>query len=90
MLNVVTVPMGAQIGTDSGAGEGKGDHTEWGVLYDHRSNALYWRTQFNQNYQRLRLADLPSLTAPGAARQYLSLASNNGLPWFHDAAGSFN
>ena len=63
MLNVVTVPMGAQIGTDSGAGEGKGDHTEWGVLYDHRSNALYWRTQFNQNYQRLRLADLPSLTA---------------------------
>eukprot|EP01047_Picozoa_sp_COSAG01_P018814 COSAG01_NODE_1028_length_12028_cov_5.688826_5_plen_39_part_00 len=36
MLNTVTVPMGAQWGTDSGAksGEGAGDHTLYGVLYD--------------------------------------------------------
>merc|ERR1719478_924431 len=30
-LNTVTIPMGAQIGTDSGYGEGAGDRTQWGV-----------------------------------------------------------
>ena len=51
----VTVPMGDQMGTDSGAGEGAGDHTMWGVVYDHKNVTVYFRTETNQNLQRLRL-----------------------------------
>ena len=32
VLNTVTVPPGSQMGTDSGPGEGQGDHTMWGVI----------------------------------------------------------
>lgn len=83
VLNSVTVPMGAQQGTDSGRGEGQGDHTMWGVLYDHSNATLFFRTSTNQNLQRLRLADLQ--LAPGAARATLALGANE-LPWFSDAA----
>ena len=57
VLNTVTVPMGDQFGTDSGAksGEGKGDHTLYGVVYDHLGKQLYWRTTSNQNLQKLDL-----------------------------------
>ncbi len=57
VLNTVTVPMGDQWGTDSGAksGEGKGDHTLYGVVYDHIGKTLYWRTTNNQNLQKLDL-----------------------------------
>ena len=74
--------MGDQMGTDSGAGEGAGDHTMWGVVYDHRNGTVYFRTETNQNLQRLRLADL-DLTAK--ARPAF-LPFNNQLPWFVDAA----
>merc|ERR1712217_638827 len=57
VLNTVTVPMGSQIGTDSGEGEGLGDHTQWAVVYDHLNGTIYWRTEVNQNLQRLQLAD---------------------------------
>jgi choloylglycine hydrolase len=87
-LNVVTVPMGEQIGTDSGPGEGAGDHTMWGVLYDHKQRILYWRTEHNQNLQRVRLADLP--LEAGAPVKFLVLDDPaNDLPWFHDATSSF-
>merc|ERR1712232_27811 len=46
-LNTITVPMGDQIGTDSGKGEGLGDHTQWGVVYDHKKRTIYWRSQAN-------------------------------------------
>lgn len=40
VLNVITVPMGSQMGTDSGAGEGQGDHTLFGVIYDHKNATM--------------------------------------------------
>eukprot|EP00591_Stephanopyxis_turris_P007294 CAMPEP_0195525598 /NCGR_PEP_ID=MMETSP0794_2-20130614/26108_1 /TAXON_ID=515487 /ORGANISM="Stephanopyxis turris, Strain CCMP 815" /LENGTH=57 /DNA_ID=CAMNT_0040656087 /DNA_START=36 /DNA_END=206 /DNA_ORIENTATION=+ len=49
--------MGDQMGTDSSKGEGAGDHTKFGVIYDHKNQTLYWRAVTNQNFQRLRLAD---------------------------------
>lgn len=45
VLNSVTVPPGSQRGTDSGRGEGAGDHTMWGVIYDHRNASIYFREQ---------------------------------------------
>ncbi len=47
----VTVPLGAQYGTDSGSAEGTGDHTKWGVIYDQANATMYWRTEFNMNLQ---------------------------------------
>ena len=47
----VTVPLGAQYGTDSGSAEGTGDHTKWGVIYDQANTTMYWRTEFNMNLQ---------------------------------------
>ena len=35
LLNSVTIPAGEIMGTDSGAGEGAGDHTIFGLVYDH-------------------------------------------------------
>ena len=52
VLNTITVPMGAQMGTDSGAGEGQGDHTLFGVIYDHANSTMYFRSVTNQNLQR--------------------------------------
>ena len=43
MLNTITVPMGTQMGTDSGAGEGQGDHTQFGVVYDHLNATMYFQ-----------------------------------------------
>ena len=88
VLNVVTVPMGAQMGTDSGAGEGNGDHTMWGVLYDHTAGSpeLYFRTEVNMNLQRVSLADMP--LAAGSVAKTLIL-EHNALPWFNDAAAGF-
>ncbi|OLQ01890.1 Ribonucleoside-diphosphate reductase large subunit [Symbiodinium microadriaticum] len=57
VLNTVTVPMGLQLGTDSGkhSGEGSGDHTQWGVIYDHVQKSIYWRSSSNHNLQRSRI-----------------------------------
>ena len=87
VLNTVTVPPGEQMGTDSGAGEGAGDHTMWGVIYDHRNATIYFREQLNQNLQKVRLSDLN--LAAGAQIVTLSMGSQNGLPYIHDAAPSF-
>jgi len=85
-LNTITVPMGSQIGTDSGKGEGEGDHTQWAVIYDHKNATLYWRSEANQNLQRLRLADAKLTT--GMKEQVLRVESPR-LPWFNDAAVAF-
>ena len=80
VLNVVTVPAGAQMGTDSGAGEGRGDHTMWATVYDHRNLILYVRTMENQNLQRieLRAVDL----ADGAATKTMPLnAQSTPFSW---------
>lgn len=45
VLNVVTVPMGEQYGTDTGESSGEGggaDHTMWGIIRDHSNPSLYW------------------------------------------------
>jgi len=85
VLNTVTVPMGLQMGTDSGkhSGEGSGDHTQWGVIYDHRQKTLYWRSCLNHNLQRLQLKDV----LVGGKRSLNADAGN--LPWFNDAASAF-
>ena len=88
LLNAVTVPPGQQLGTDSGAGEGLGDHTLWGVIYDHRNASVYFREALNQNLQRVRLSDLP--LQQGAAIVELPVGPKNELPFFGDAAKSFH
>jgi hypothetical protein len=54
------VPQGDQYGTDSGetSGEGNADHTVWGVIRDHADPAIYWRSNYNPTFRRLRLADV--------------------------------
>jgi len=90
VLNTVTVPPGAQYGTDSGhgSGEGTGDHTLWGAIYDHNASSpnLYWRTALNQNLQRIQFADVDLKI--GAPALFLPVIGNS-LPWFHDARSSF-
>lgn len=87
VLNTVTVPMGDQIGTDSGPGEGLGDHTQFGVIYDSKNATIYWRTDVNQNLQRLRLEDAGLAT--GGKEQVIAAMSPK-LPWFSDAAGALS
>jgi len=86
VLNTITVPMGTQMGTDSGFGEGEADHTHYAHVYDHKQRVLYWRHQTNLNLQRVRLADVD--LSPGAAPVTLPLW-RNGLPWYNDAAKAF-
>ena len=89
VLNTVTVPMGNQMGTDSGYGEGLADHTHYGHIYDHKNAVLYWRHQSNLNLQRLRLADVN--LAAGATPLSLDYdVTLNALPWFNDAAHAFH
>merc|ERR1712217_368168 len=84
-LNTITVPMGLQIGTDSGdgSGEGKADNTQYGVIYDHKNLTIYWRSAVNQNLQRLRLEDCG--LAQGSTVQIVNMFEPV-LPWFNDAA----
>lgn len=85
VLNTVTVPPGSQIGTDSSAGEGAGDHTMWASIWDHRNGTIYWRAAGNQNLARLRLSD--AKLAAGSKTATLPI-EGNGLGWFTDAAAS--
>ena len=85
VLNSITVPMGAQLGTDSSKGEGQGDHTLYGVVYDHQNKAVYWRTQTNMNVARLQLAD--AQLKPGDMPGTLPF-DKGALPWFTDAASA--
>ena len=83
VLNTITVPMGQQMGTDSGFGEGEADHTHYGHVYDHKNRILYWRHQSNLQLERVRLSDVLGSSAP------LSLPMFNDLPFFNDAAHKF-
>jgi choloylglycine hydrolase len=76
-LNVVTVPMGNQYGTDSGSssGEGDGDHTIFGLVRDHVVPTIYWRDAYNPSFRRVRLQDL-DLTE-GAAKKSIILESSS-------------
>merc|ERR1711924_51115 len=87
VLNTVTVPMGSQIGTDSGKGGGLGDHTRYAVIYDSKKRIIYWRTQVNQNLQRLRLED--AALEKGGQEQVIA-AQSPQLPWFSDASSSLS
>jgi len=87
VLNTVTVPMGSQMGTDSGKGEGRGDHTQYAIIYDSKNQIIYWRTQVNQNLQHLRLADA-GLEKDG--KEQVIAAQSPTLPWFNDVAGSLS
>jgi len=80
-LNVITVPMGLQMGTDSGdgSGEGQADHTQYGVIYDHKNRTIYWRSAVNQNLQRLRLKDCGLEEGSKATIVHMFDPS---LPWF--------
>ena len=73
------------MGTDSSKGEGNNDHTKFGVVYDHLEKIYYFRTEDNQNLQRIRLQDA-QLDA-GATRGKLDMVENK-LPFFHDAASA--
>mmetsp|Transcript_79746 Transcript_79746/g.227619 ORF Transcript_79746/g.227619 Transcript_79746/m.227619 type:complete len:367 (+) Transcript_79746:71-1171(+) len=83
LLNSVTIPAGEIMGTDSGAGEGAGDHTIFGLVYDHGAGeaepALYWRSYHSQSLQRVRLSDMDTLD-----KRYLSIA--NELDWYMDVS----
>merc|ERR1712147_569887 len=57
VLNSITVPMGQQMGTDSGFGEGLADHTHWAHIYDRKAAILYWRTQYNLQLQRFVVSE---------------------------------
>ena len=88
LLNTVTIPPGKQMGTDSSlSGEGLGDHTLYGAIYDHANRTVYWRTQNNMNLARLRLADAG--LAAGTKTATLSFSANP-LPWFADAAAALD
>jgi len=102
LLDSVTVPPGQQPATDSGAGEGAGDHTVFAVVYERgvvstsegasSNNAtMYWRTDTDQSLQRLVLSDLhlgsDDNSNPPTEVRFLPVA--NDLPWFTDAASSF-
>ena len=88
VMNGVTVPGGNQMGTDSSKGEGEGDHTLFGVVYDHAERVVYWRTQSNQNLQRLRLVDAKISLKNETRGKILFGYGNNDLPWYHDASSS--
>ena len=84
VLNTITVPMGDVPGTDSGphsAEMGLSDHTLWGVVRDHASRTVYWRSASNPSLQRLRLSDVDF----GKGAPSRSLAVTSG-PWYVDAA----
>lgn len=85
VLNSVTVPMGNQMGTDSGAGEGKGDHTLWGVVYDHTNQVLYFRGTDNQSLQRVQLSDLK--LGSGASKWTVKV-NGSKRPFFVDVVAS--
>ncbi|GMI10016.1 hypothetical protein TrVE_jg4384 [Triparma verrucosa] len=86
LLNSVTIPPGLIMGTDSGEGEGEGDHTIFGMVYDHTENVVYYRSYDNQSLQRVRLSDL-GLDEIGGAKKFLPIV--NDQKWFIDSARSF-
>ena len=81
VLNSVTVAGGR-----SGSEFLGGSKTQWAAVWDQTNRTLYWRSQSNQNMQRLRFADV-DLREGGIAKQIDP--SNPQLPWFSDASSFF-
>jgi choloylglycine hydrolase len=93
LLDTVTVPMGKQRGTDTGKGGGEGsqggDHTHYGVIYDHKNGIVYWRTKTNHQLQRVVLKDMG--LEKGNRTMELDLNDpNNEIPYFNDASSYFH
>jgi hypothetical protein len=95
LLDAVTVPPGQQPATDSGQGEGPGDHTVYAVVYERgvpgaSGPTMYWRSVSDQSLQRLVLTDLALDVAQNSTSdEVLFLHVSNDLPWFVDAAAAF-
>uniref|UniRef100_A0A7S3NMN0 Choloylglycine hydrolase/NAAA C-terminal domain-containing protein n=1 Tax=Aureoumbra lagunensis TaxID=44058 RepID=A0A7S3NMN0_9STRA len=94
VLNSITVPMGNQYGTESGKGEGAGDHTLYATIYDRLNLILYFRTERNQNFQKI---DLPSLLQRAESlhsRETLTMpiVSNDysTFPFYNDVTSAFD
>ena len=84
VLNVITVPMGAQYGTDSK--RSKEDHTVLGLIRDHYNKIIYWRDAYNPSFRRIRLQDVlysNKQSPPRSTRK--SLLMTNG-PYYVDMA----
>ena len=79
VLNSVTVPMGAQLGTDSSADEDQRPR-DMRAVYD-AARVLYWRTQTSMNLARLALADA---RLAEAARRHAGVRQGRAA-WFVDA-----
>ena len=94
LLDSVTVPPGKQPGTDSGQGEGMGDHTVFSLVYDHSpgNSTLYWRSASDHSLQRAQLKDLGVVASTGGPNSTTTrrLPISNSLPWFTDASGDFS
>lgn len=90
LLNAVTIPKGDMLATDSGAGEGEGDHTIFGLVYDHDRDdpKIYFRSYDNQSMRRLRLADLKNLDDVGGDDAFMPVAGGAEL-YYIDAAADF-
>lgn len=83
VLNTITVPMGAQYGTDTGENSGEGtdnDHTIFGMVRDHKNPTFYWRDSINPTFRRLRLEDVDFST------QTVSMLTLETGPYFVDMA----
>jgi len=84
----VTIPRSKQYDTDSGAGEFSGDHTIFGMVYDHNTTTptIYWRSYDNQQLKKIDMTQL-QLDEVGGEKQYMSIVDQE-LSWFDDATGS--
>lgn len=84
VLNTVTVPLGSIPGTDTEPADEMGDHTQWGIVRDHRRPKIYVRSETNPSF---RLIDLEKLDFnPGADAMTLEIEQD---PWFLDVTDRF-
>jgi penicillin V acylase-like amidase (Ntn superfamily) len=88
LLNAVTIPIGNQFGTDSGEGEGNGDHTVWGMIYDHTNLSVYFRSYKNMSLQRVRLKEDLDLDNVETKKRFLNVAEEE-VDWFIDVSKHF-
>ena len=52
-MNVISVPMGDQYGTDTDEGDSTGDHSVFGLIRDHAGKSIYWRDETNPTFRRV-------------------------------------
>lgn len=79
VLQTCIVPYGTIL---SGTNQSDADHTQWGVIRDHKNLIYYFFTAFNNNLYRVNLAEIDFATAK--ARQ-IPIAQPN---WFTDVTSS--